>query len=220
MPLDHKRIRLICFDIDGTLADTDNQMVERLAKFLPFPKRHKLARTMIMAIETPANHVLHILDKVGMDEWLYRIRDRFLPTHRKHLPVWTPIDGVKETLISITSVYSLAIISARDEYLTQSFIHQMGLSNLIKCWASSETTLHTKPFPDPILWVAEHVGFHPRECLMVGDTTVDILAGKAAGAQTVGVISGFGEAEELWAAGADEVIRDVNELVALLNSSI
>jgi phosphoglycolate phosphatase len=55
-------------------------------------------------------------------------------------------------------------------------------------------------------------------CLVVGDTTVDILAGKAAGAQTVGVLCGFGEQEELVRSGANHILLSTDELVDLLIS--
>jgi phosphoglycolate phosphatase-like HAD superfamily hydrolase len=51
---------------------------------------------------------------------------------------------------------------------------------------------------------------------MIGDTTVDILAGKAAGAQTVGVLCGFGEEAELRRAGADLIVKDLKELFDLM----
>ena len=51
---------------------------------------------------------------------------------------------------------------------------------------------------------------------MIGDTTVDILAGKRAGAQTVGVLCGFGTQRELVKAGADVVLNNLEELHALL----
>ena len=54
---------------------------------------------------------------------------------------------------------------------------------------------------------------------MIGDTTVDIRAGKAAGAQTVGVLCGFGEEPELRKIGADEVIADTPKLLDLLGIS-
>jgi phosphoglycolate phosphatase-like HAD superfamily hydrolase len=52
----------------------------------------------------------------------------------------------------------------------------------------------------------------PEECLMIGDTTVDIYAGRAAGAQTVGVLCGFGEEKELRRAGADLILPTTTEL--------
>lgn len=51
---------------------------------------------------------------------------------------------------------------------------------------------------------------------MIGDTTVDMAAGKAAGAQTIGVLSGFGEEAELLASGADRILASVVEILEIL----
>ena len=56
----------------------------------------------------------------------------------------------------------------------------------------------------------------PENCLMIGDTTVDIRAGKSAGAQTVGVLCGFGEEPELRKMGADEILEDTTGLLGIL----
>ena len=71
---------------------------------------------------------------------------------------------------------------------------------------------HTKPYPDPILLAAKKMGVKPEECLMIGDTTVDMRAGKSAGAQTAGVLCGFGEKEELLRFGADVILETTSEL--------
>jgi len=51
---------------------------------------------------------------------------------------------------------------------------------------------------------------------MVGDTTVDILAGKRAGTQTVGVLCGFGERRELEQTGANAIIEHTTDVEALM----
>ena len=56
----------------------------------------------------------------------------------------------------------------------------------------------------------------PDECLMIGDTTVDIRAAKAAGAQSVGVLCGFGEEKELRQAGADLILESTALLADVL----
>ena len=56
----------------------------------------------------------------------------------------------------------------------------------------------------------------PENCLMIGDTTVDIRAGRAAGAQTVGVLCGFGEEPELRKMGADVILKDTTKLMDIL----
>ncbi len=56
----------------------------------------------------------------------------------------------------------------------------------------------------------------PEACLMIGDTTVDMRAGKSAGAQTVGVLCGFGEAPELLKMGADLILENTPMLADVL----
>ena len=93
-------------------------------------------------------------------------------------------------------------------------MQQFELSNLFSAIATSQTCRHTKPYPDPILWVARQMGVAPENCLMVGDTVMDIKAGRAAGAQTAGVLCGFGTRQELEKARANIIVRttaDLNE---------
>jgi len=78
------------------------------------------------------------------------------------------------------------------------------------------TCAHTKPFPDPVLWAAGQMGVEPENCLMVGDTTVDVRAGNAASAQTIGVLCGFGERAELLRLGADMILATTPELAQVL----
>jgi phosphoglycolate phosphatase-like HAD superfamily hydrolase len=87
------------------------------------------------------------------------------------------------------------------------FLGQFNLSPFFTAVATAQTCEHTKPYPDPILWAAEKMGVHPTECLMIGDTTVDILAARAAKAQSVGVLCGFGEKNELKKSGANLIIK-------------
>ena len=51
---------------------------------------------------------------------------------------------------------------------------------------------------------------------MIGDTTVDMRAGKSAGTQTVGVLCGFGEEPELKKMGADVILEDTTKLLDIL----
>jgi phosphoglycolate phosphatase-like HAD superfamily hydrolase len=112
--------------------------------------------------------------------------------------------------------YPLAIVSARGQEGTYAFLEQFQLTCFFHTVATALTCRHTKPFPDPILWAAAQMGVSPENCLMVGDTTVDIRAGKAAGAQTVGVLCGFGQEAELRRAGADLILPHTAVLLDVL----
>ena len=60
------------------------------------------------------------------------------------------------------------------------------------------------------------MGVLPEECLMVGDTTVDMLAGKNARTQTVAVLCGFGEKKELEALKPDLLLDTTAQLSSFL----
>ena len=106
----------------------------------------------------------------------------------------------------------MAIVSARDEKSTMRFLTQFDLCQYFDTIVTGLSTPHTKPYPDPILLAAQKMGVTPRECLMIGDTTVDMRAGKAAGAQTLGVLCGFGEEAELKQLGADLILKSTSDL--------
>jgi phosphoglycolate phosphatase-like HAD superfamily hydrolase len=102
--------------------------------------------------------------------------------------------------------FPLAIVSTRGQRTTQIFLECHELTPFFQIVVTGQTCEHTKPFPDPILFAAEQMNVTPEQCLMIGDTTVDIHAGRAAGAQTVGVLCGFGQEGELRRAGADLIL--------------
>jgi phosphoglycolate phosphatase-like HAD superfamily hydrolase len=119
-------------------------------------------------------------------------------------------------LAALKGHYPMAIVSARHEKSTMRFLEQFDLVKYFDVIVTGLSAPHTKPFPDPIFLAAQKMGVKPSECLMIGDTTVDIRAGKTAGAQTVGVLCGFGEEKELKDMGADLIISSTPHLAELL----
>jgi HAD superfamily hydrolase (TIGR01509 family) len=223
MPLHVSRIRAICFDVDGTLSDTDDVLLEKVARYLVpfhflFPKMEvtHAARRLVMASEAPANSLIGLPDLLGLDDKLFALADWLARRSRRKPKDFLLISGVKEMLEALSRRYPLAVVSARDSRTTNLFLEHFDLLPYFKCVAAAQTCKHTKPFPDPVLWAAQQMGVDPADCLMVGDTTVDIRAGNAAGAQTVGVLCGFGEEAELRKHEADMILTSTPELVQVL----
>lgn len=224
MALDLARIQAICFDVDGTLSDTDDQwlsVIERRLALLRglFPGRNvrPFARWAIMCAETPANLIYGLLDRVNLDDEVGRLYSYLSQRRARRGPgaFWI-VPGVAELLGRLHERYPLAVVSARDEASTLAFLDQFGLTGFFHAIATAQTCRYTKPFPDPVLWAAARMGVPPGRCLMVGDTQVDIRAGKMAGAQTVGVLCGFGQEAELRRTGADLILPHTAALGAVL----
>ncbi len=225
MPLDRSRIRALCFDVDGTLSDTDDQWVERFERALrpasrlfPGGQVRPFCRWAVMGMETPGNFAYHLLDRLDLDVSAARLFDRINRTRIFHPApgLFWLMAGVKELLVSLAARFPMAVVSARDEASTRRFLEQFELTRYFTSIVCAQTCRHTKPYPDPVLHAAAEMGVRAEECLMTGDTVVDIRAGKAAGAQTAGVLCGFGRQAELLRAGADVILPATADLLAVL----
>ncbi len=219
MPLDFPRIQALCFDVDGTLSDTDDLYKEKARRFFPkllFGDPDHAARRFVMWAEAPGNALLGIADTLGIDDemvalidWMSRHRH---PSSKKFLLV----PGVDGMLAQLKGKYPMSIVSARDEKGTMRFLEQFDLVKYFEVIVTGLSAEHTKPYPDPILYAAKKMGVKPEACLMIGDTTVDMRAGKSAGTQAAGVLCGFGEKEELLRFGADVILESTSDLANVL----
>ena len=219
MPLDISSIKALCFDVDGTLSDTDDLYSNHISDFLPrilFREPEQIARRLVMWAEAPGNALLGMTNTMGLDDEMVTLinwisRNRKWPDKQFLL-----IPGVDVLLSQLKGRYPMSIVSARDEKGTIHFLEKFDLLKYFDAVITGLSTKRTKPYPDPILLAAQKMGVKPEECLMIGDTTVDIRAGKSAGAQTVGVLCGFGEKEELLRMGADLILPVTSELIHVL----
>ena len=219
MTLDFSRVRALCFDVDGTLSDTDDLYTYKVQRLLPrflFRNPKRIARRFVMWIESPGNALMGLPDRFGLDDeigavvnWLYRHQQK---PWKKFLLV----PGVDEMLANLYGRFPMAVVSARDEHGTRAFLEQFDLARYFDVIVTALTTEHTKPYPDPILFAAQKMGVPPESCLMIGDTTVDMRSGKSAGAQTVGVLCGFGEEGELKRRGADLILTTTSLLADVI----
>jgi phosphoglycolate phosphatase-like HAD superfamily hydrolase len=224
MPLEISRIQAICFDVDGTLWDSDDELVRRLSESIKplspvLLNRDPLqaARRLVMALETPGNLVHNLRYQSRLISRLIEFggRSSGLQDDGRSSPRQL-VKGVTEMLSVLASRFPLAVVSARPQMSTLEFLADHDLMDFFKVVVTGQTCRRTKPYPDPVLFAAKCMGVAPQNCLMVGDTTVDILSGRQAGAQTAGVLCGFGEGYELRRAGADLILESTADLLQTL----
>jgi len=221
MSLNIPLIKALCFDVDGTLSDTDDMYAQKVYPYLPrslFSDPAHTARRLVMWVESPGNALLGFADKVGVDDEMGAFIDWFSRARPNTTRKFLLVPGVAEMLAALKGRYPMAVVSARHEKSTMRFLEQFDLVKYFDVIVTGLSAPHTKPFPDPIFLAAQKMGVKPEECLMTGDTTVDIRAGKSARAQTVGVLCGFGEEKELRDMGADLILSNTHELAEVLNT--
>jgi len=236
MTLDIPRIQALCFDIDGTLSDTDDHLVAQLAALLdkvPMVsgrRGEKLARQVVMGMETPVHGAYAWLDRLGLDVPAHRLRDRLRgmkarqadPAHTRNPEAIDEVPhdmvaGVQEMLHKLAQHYPMCTITTGGAPRVERFLEHFGVRDLFKVVVGSQTTRRMKPHPEPLLYAAKIMEVDPRACVMIGDTTIDMRCGRLAGAQTIGVLCGFGTERELKDAGANLILRTTSDLLAILS---
>ena len=93
-----------------------------------------------------------------------------------------------------------------------------GLLPLFRVVVGGDSVTRKKPAPDSVLRAASELAIDPSECVVVGDTENDVLAGKAAGAMTIGVTWGYGTRAQLEAAGVEHLIETPDALPPLVRA--
>jgi HAD superfamily hydrolase (TIGR01549 family) len=222
--LDLARIKAICLDVDGTLRKTDEQYIARVntllrpVRWVSRRNTEPMARSLVTRFEDPVNKLFTVAEKLHVHRPLHKLVDVANPWKRRRARpgYYLTVPHIEAALKKLSAYYPMAVISVRGTVSTTHFLKQTGIDAYFKVIASGQTARRSKPQPHQIYWIAERLKIKPSECLIVGDTTIDITAGVAAGAQTVGVLTGFGKEHELRGAGADLILPSLADLPSAL----
>jgi HAD superfamily hydrolase (TIGR01509 family) len=217
-----RRVRAVLFDIDGTLVETDDRAAREIAtglafadRFLPQPRRIHYARRYLMLSEGPLNRAVTLLDRVGLDDFAFKMRRMLLRSNGGHTVAAEPVPGTIETLSMLKlRGYAVGIVTSRERSEAERLLSEAGLGGMIQVTVAREDTPRMKPHPLPIKAAASRLGIPVEQCVVVGDTAMDVRAAKAAGALAVGVECGFGEGDDF--RDADLVLCSTGELAAWL----
>ena len=109
------------------------------------------------------------------------------------------------------SGYKLGVMTNDAEAVAEAHLGAAGVRDLFDFVCGFDSGFGAKPDPEPLLAFCRHVQVDPFHTVMVGDSTHDLQAARAAGMAAVGVLTGVARAAEL-APHADAVLADIGEL--------
>ena len=208
-------LKLIMFDLDGTLVDTVQDITDALNYAMkPYDIKNLTVRD---TMEMVGEGISRLIEKALPAEKRHlknTVVKRFLGYYSEHLTEKSRgYPHVEETLKNLTD-FKKAVISNKREDLSKRLIEELGLAVYFDLIIGSDTAGERKPSAIPVLYIISKLGVSPEESIIVGDSNFDVEAGKKAGVKTVAVTYGYRHRELL--TGADYIIDDIRELVPLL----
>jgi len=211
------KIEALLLDLDGTLIDSTRDIAESV--------RH-IQNHFGVALSSDKDVASYIGDGIGM--LVSRALPAFSPEqhtvavellkryYTQHCLEHTLIyPGVVETLRTLNPI-KMAVVTNKPERVSRRILKGLKLDEYISVVVGGDTLPEKKPNPAPLHHALLQLGHQNLEStLMVGDSNVDVEAGRAAGLKTVGILSTIGDQSALRASGPDYLLTSFSELTHL-----
>jgi HAD superfamily hydrolase (TIGR01509 family) len=203
----------IVFDLDGTIVDSKEAYRQAAAEaFSVFGKKLLDQR---VALEIPRRFELEkTLNDLTQGIDVEDFRKVYLKAFYVATAKSVPYPHVSDALEKLLSKARLGLTTRRHmpnrDVVCQ--LEKLGLHGFFSAVVTGIETESPKPSPQPIFKCAREMGVSPSKCIAVGDSIIDIRAGKNAGAKTVAVLSGIFSRNELQSAGPDLILENVTKL--------
>ncbi|GEA51355.1 phosphoglycolate phosphatase [Vibrio inusitatus NBRC 102082] len=219
-------IKLLAFDLDGTLLDSVPDLAAALDLAMKAMERPGVSEAQVREWVGNGADILSaraLSQSIEIDTSLTeeskreaRVHfDRFYAEcgHSKS----TLYPKVKESLIALQQAgYQLAIITNKPYQFVPEILEQHGIAHLFVDVLGGDSLVKKKPDPMPLTHLMSTQQVSHSEMIMIGDSKNDILAAKNAGVMSVALPYGYNHGEPIELANPDHLIQDLSQLPELL----
>lgn len=191
----------LLFDLDGTLLNTLEDLLDATNYALAvcgYPKR-TLSELRRFVGNGAENQIRMSLPEGASPEEVQKVLNIYKPYYTAHCQVKTrPYDGISEALAILTEKYPIAVVSNKPDAAVKALCAEVfpgvfALGEVPDC--------PRKPAPDMVFKACRAIG--ADSCVYVGDSEVDVLTAKNAGAPCLSVLWGFRDRDEIEKAGGE-----------------
>jgi HAD superfamily hydrolase (TIGR01509 family) len=218
-------VRLIIFDFDGVVADSEHLAMLVLAEGLSglgLPTTADEAVQLYMG-KSFADCVQAMEARLGSPLPDGFMAARIEQVHRRVIAEVEPVQGLTTFLTAFADVGRCIASSSKLDYIGRC-LDRMRLADWFEHRFSGHDVKRGKPHPDLFLKAAATLAVSPSDCMVIEDSPTGVMAGKAAGMFTFGLCAGRhirrGHADRLSEAGADMIAESFDQIAEVLRPKI
>jgi len=225
---DPRRVRLLVFDLDGTLIDSRLDLMHSVNAMLRHIGRPDLDGDVIASYVGDGAPALvrRALENTDDEALLRAALEYFLAYYRLHkLDHTTVYEGIPETLAGLANSSlanpwngvqrKMAVLSNKPVNPSRLIVQALGLGDFFVSVYGGNSFTTKKPDPLGVRTILQETGVAADEALIIGDSSIDVLTGRNAGLWTCGVTYGFAP-HSLQEVPPDVLIENPRELAELL----
>ena len=209
------------FDLDGTLVDTAPDLGEALNVSLreagvpgvtADQARQWIGRGARYSLIQALEYFELVLEQTAVDALL----EKFLNYYAEHIAdLSTPYDGVVDTLGALQDAGTkLAVVTNKPTRFTVPLLSSLALDGYFSSVVCGDTAAQPKPAADPILLCLSELTVPADQALMVGDSSVDVEAAKAAGVDVACFSGGYNHRIDVYSLKPNLVFDDMREILS------
>ncbi len=215
---------MVLIDVDGTLVDSVPDLawcIDAMLGQLDIPSRGEVAvrRWVGNGIERLVKRALVNADDGEPDESLYNgALSIFKSLYAHNTSTRSQLyPGVLQGLDYLQSRdYRMGCVTNKAAEFTHPLLHDLGLAKYFEETVCGDDTPKLKPDPLPLLVAAQNMRVDPLQALMIGDSSNDVQAARAAGFQIICTSYGYNHDEDIRRYEPDAVIDSMTELEKLI----
>lgn len=216
-----KRKPTILFDLDGTLIDSEKSIQKTFQEI--FEKHGKASEfTNEVAVEVLGPSLKTMFTKYFPNEDTAALINEFRALHALHYEESAKLmPGAQAVLAALKEEgYHLGIVSTKLHQNVLRDLEHFGLAQYFEAIVGDDDVKATKPASDGINKILKDQHWLRDELIYLGDSVMDIKMAQNVGAYSIGYYFNPAKKDELTAAGANEYISDLNELLTIVKKPI